>query len=168
VASAAVALAADVLGIVSAATGRLARLGVPRGVRVPIALIEAQPRLRRALAAPRGPVGADLVLAGANAAARSLTGGEGPLAVDAVNRLLQLGELRSRRAVWERKELALHSTGHALPSESHERKPRPVPLPPGPVETVADRISAASFLGAGGILGSLRFPEDTSIGAVPL
>ena len=171
VASAAVALAADVLGIVSATTGRLARLGVPpRGLRAPVAIIEAQPRLRMALAARLGPVGADLVLAVANAAVHGLTEGAGPLAVDAVNRLLQLGELRSRRDVWELNELALHSTGHALPAETHERKPRPVPLPEGPVETVADRISAASVLGAGGILAWTRDPgqaADALLATVP-
>ena len=171
VASAAVALAADVLGIVSATTGRLARLGVPpRGLRAPVAIVEAQPRLRMALAARLGPVGADLVLAVANAAVHGLTEGAGPLAVDAVNRLLQLGELRSRRDVWELNELALHSTGHALPAETHERKPRPVPLPEGPVETVADRISAASVLGAGGILAWTRDPgqaADALLATVP-
>ena len=170
VASAAVALAADAVGIVSAATGRLARFGVPRGVRAPVSFIEAQPRLRLALAARLGPVGADLVLAVANAAAHGLTEGEGPLAVDAVNRVLQLGELRARRDVWERKELARHSAGYPLPAETRQREPRPVPLPPGPVETAADRISAVSLLAAGGILGWTRDPgqaADALLATVP-
>jgi cation-transporting P-type ATPase I len=170
-ASAAVALAADVLGIVSAATGRLARLGAPpRGLRAPIAIIETQPRLRGALGTRLGPVGADLVLAVANAAAHGLTEGAGPLAVDAISRVLQLGELRSRRDVWERMEVALHSTGHALPAETAERKPRPLPLPQGPIEAVADRISAASFLGASGILAWTRDPAqaaDALLATVP-
>ena len=170
-ASAAVALAADVLGIMSAATGRLARLGAPpRGLRAPIAIIETQPRLRAALGARLGPVGADLVLAVANAAAHGLTEGAGPLAVDAISRVLQLGELRSRRDVWERREVALHSTGHALPAETAERKPRPLPLPQGPIEAVADRISAASFLGASGILAWTRDPAqaaDALVATVP-
>ncbi len=171
IASLAVALAADVLGIVSATTGRLARLGAPpRGLRAPIAIIETQPRLRSALGARLGPVGADLLLAVGNAAAHGLTEGAGPLAVDALSRLLQLGELRSRRDVWEQKELELHSTGHPLPAETGERKPRPVPLPQGPIETVADRISAASFLGASGILAWTRDPAlaaDVLLATVP-
>ena len=169
--SAGVALAADVLGIVSAITGRLARFGAPpRGLRAPIAIIETQPRLRAALAVRLGPVGADLVLAVANAAAHGLTEGAGPLAVDALSRVLQLRELRARRDVWEQREMTLHSTEHALPAETAESKPRPVPLPQGPIEKVADGISAASFLGASGVLAWTRDPAqaaDAVLATVP-
>jgi cation-transporting P-type ATPase I len=168
---AATALAADCLGIVFALTGRLARLGTPpRAFRAPIALIDAQPRLRLALARPLGPVGSDLVMAVGNVIAHGLTGGEGPLAVDAAHRVLQLGELQARRAVWERREREVHSAGHGLPAEAPEHVPRPSPIPRGPVEQTADRTSIASLLGAAGILAWTRDPgraADAILATVP-
>jgi cation-transporting ATPase I len=153
------ALAADCLGIVTALTGRVARLGPPpRALRAPLALIDAQPRSRPALARYLGPVGADLVIAITNAVTYGLTEGEVALATDAVQRVLRLGELRAQRAAWARREEELHSTGHGLPVEVHRRLARPCPLPPGPVENVADKISIASLVGAGGILAWTRDP----------
>jgi cation-transporting P-type ATPase I len=171
IAVAATALAADCLGIAAALTGRLARLGTPpRVLRAPLALIDAQPRSRPALALHLGPEGADLVIAIANAIAHGLTEGEVALATDATHRLLRLGELQAQRAAWDRREEELHSTGNGLPAERHRRVPRPSPLPPGPVEDVADKTSIASLLGAGGILAWRRDPgnaADALLATVP-
>lgn len=168
---AATALAMDCLGMVSAVTGRMARLGTPpRAVRAAVSLVDANPRLRQALAERLGPPGADLVLAAANALTHGLTQGEGPLAVDAMHRLLAIGELRAHRAVWERRELELHSTGHPLPAECPEAVPRPAPLPPGPVEKAADITSVGSLLSAGGVLAWTGDPgraADVVLATVP-
>jgi cation-transporting ATPase I len=151
---AAVALAADVAGMASAITARVLRLApLPHAIRVPLVLAEAQPRLREAIAGRAGPPGADLLLALGNAVTHGLTQGYAPLALDAVHRLAQLTELRARERVWAQRERALHETGHPLPSERAAQRPRPVPLPPGPVERAADRTSLAALAGAASVLG---------------
>lgn len=169
--SAAAALAADALGIAVAASSRLLRITpLPRSTRAPLVLVEAQPRLRRAVAARFGPVGGDLLVTVGNAITHGLSEGPAPLAVDGVHRLLQLGELRSRRAVWAQREQALHSTGHALPARRREPGHRPAPLPPGPVESVTDKISLAALIGAGGILAWTGDPgqaASTILATVP-
>jgi cation-transporting ATPase I len=143
-----------VVGIASAVTARALRLTpLPRGIRVPLVLAEAQPRLREAIAGRAGPPGADLLLALGNAITHGLTQGYTPLAVDAAHRLARLIELRARERVWAERERALHATGHPLPSERAPQRPRPVPLPPGPVERTADRTSLAALAAAGGVLG---------------
>lgn len=157
--AAATALAADTAGLATAATARLLRLGrLPRAVRAPLVLAETQPRLRHALAERFGPQGADLLLTLGNAITHALSEGYTPLAVDAARRLLQLIELRSRQAVWARREQALHATGHALPQEKAPEQPRPVPLPPGPVERTADRTSLTALAGAGALAAWARDP----------
>jgi cation-transporting ATPase I len=157
------ALAVDALAMAVAVSGRLTWVRpLPRGVRVPIALVDAQPRLRGALAGRFGPVRTDLFLAVFNAVAQGLTQEPAPLAVDVTYRLLSLGELRARRAVWARKEPELHAEGRALPPETHEPVPRPVPLPGGPIEKTADRASAASLVGAGGVLAWTHDPAKAA------
>ena len=161
--SAVIALGADVVGIAVAASGKFLPLPqVPRAIRAPIVIIEAQPRLRQAVLDRLGPLGGDLALALGNAIAHGLSQGTAPLAVDAVARLIQIGELRSRQAGWARQETALHSTGHALPSESHPRRPRPAPLPAGPVETAGLRTSVAALAGAGAVLAWTGDPGEAA------
>jgi cation-transporting ATPase I len=157
------ALAVDMVAMAVAVSGRLTWVPpLPRGVRVPIALVDAQPRLRGALAGRFGPVRTDLFLAVFNAVAQGLTQEPAPLAVDVTYRLLSLGELRARRAVWARREPELHAEGRALPSETHEPVRRPVPLPGGPIEKTADRASVASLVGAGGVLAWTHDPAKAA------
>jgi cation-transporting ATPase I len=160
IATAATALAADAAGIATAVTARALPLSpLPRSVRTPLAFAQSQPRVRQALAGRVGPAGADLLLALGNAVTHGLSQGYAPLAVDATHRLIQLIELRARQAVWRQQERDLHTTGHALPLERPRQYPRPVPLPPGPVERTADRASLAALAGAGALLGWTREPE---------
>ena len=161
--SAAAVLGADAIGITAASLSRFLRWPtIPPAIRAPIVAVEGQPRLRRAVIGRFGPVGGDLLLALGNVLAHGVSQGPAPLAVDAVWRLIQVGELRSRRAVWTREEAALHSTGHALPGESHVHRPRPVPLPPGPVERAATGTSLAALAGATTVLAWTRDPGEAA------
>ncbi|WP_265737681.1 cation-translocating P-type ATPase [Peterkaempfera bronchialis] len=156
-------LAADCLGLAVAAVRQVTPLpALPPMLRVPVVVADAQPRVRRLLEARLGRAHADMLLGVSNAAVHSLTMGVAPLALDAVQRLLQLSEIRSRQAVWQLREAELVRTGDKLPREAPDPSARPVPLPAGPVETCGDRTSLAALLGAGGLLAWTHSPEQAA------
>ncbi|PWI09007.1 cation-transporting ATPase [Streptomyces sp. NWU339] len=158
-----VSLVADCLGIVVAATGRVTPLPPPSAVlRLPVVVAQTQPRLRRLIEDRLGRAHAETVLAVANAVVHSLTEGMAPLALDALQRVWQLAELRSRRTVWDLRERELVGAGEGLGHHPPERLPRPVPLPAGPVETCGERTSLAGLLGAGGVLGWTHGSEQAA------
>ncbi|REE94991.1 cation-translocating P-type ATPase [Thermomonospora umbrina] len=165
----AIALASDCTAFALAATGRVVRWPrLPRGFRAAVALVDAQPRLRRELEARLGAHGADLALSLGNAVVHGLTQEPGCLAVDALYRAVLLGELAERRAVWCRREEDM--SGAALPAEGLPSTPRPVPLARGPIEKYADRSAVASLIAAGGVLALGRDPgaaADMVLAAVP-
>ncbi|WP_222720359.1 HAD-IC family P-type ATPase [Actinomadura sp. HBU206391] len=130
-----------------------------RGVRAPIAYIEAQPRLWEAIARRIGPVNTELIFGVVNATLNGLSRAPTPLTLDMLFRMIHLSEHRARHAVWVRREPELCSSDEHLPRETHEPVPRPVPLPVGPIERLADRVSIASLLGAGSVLAWTRNPE---------
>lgn len=153
-------LVADCLGLVAAGAVRVTPLrALPPALRVPVVTAEYQPRLRRLLEDRLGPAHAAMVLGVSNAVVHSLTRGMAPLALDAVQRLGQLAEIRGRQAVWYRRESELVGSGEGLPREVLALPPRPVPLPDGPVETCAARTSLAALAGAGGVLAWTRNAE---------
>ena len=159
--SAVVALAADLAGAGLAAAGRVSRLPLlPRAGRLPIVLAESQPRLRAAVENRLGKGPSDLAFQLSNSAAYAATADPFPLAVDVVHRALGLVEARSRRLVWERREPELSSSG--FPSVCAPRQPRPVPLPPGPVEKTSERSSLVALAAAGGVLAWTRDPGRTA------
>ncbi|MCW2872050.1 cation-translocating P-type ATPase [Actinacidiphila oryziradicis] len=153
-------LVTDCLGMVVAATGRLTPLPrFPRYIRVPLVLVDTQPRLRRAVESWLGETHTDTVLAMANAVLHAMTAGVAPLGVDAAQRVLQLAEIRSRQEVWNRREAELVPPGGGLPQRTHEPEPRPEPLPPGPVERGSERTALAGAVAAAGLLAMTREPS---------
>ncbi|MBA4860700.1 cation-translocating P-type ATPase [Streptomyces sp. PSKA54] len=155
-------LAADCLGLVVASLGQAVPWSAPALLRVPVVLAETQPRLRRLLDGRLGRAHAEMVLGVSNAAVHSLTRGMAPLAVDAVQRLWQLAEIRSRQAVWSQRENELVGDGDALPRHAPERARRPAPLPAGPVEACGHKTSLAALLGSGGVLAWTCSPEQAA------
>ncbi|WP_461069225.1 HAD-IC family P-type ATPase [Streptomyces pseudoechinosporeus] len=155
-------LAADCLGLVVAAVGQATPWPAPPMLRMPVVLAETHPRLRRLLEERLGRAHAEMVLGVSNAAVHSLTRGVAPLAVDALQRLWQLAEIRSRQAVWSERESELVGAGEALPPQAPERAPRPAALPAGPVEACGQRTSLAALLGAGGVLAWTGSPEQAA------
>ncbi|MDQ0994614.1 cation-translocating P-type ATPase [Streptomyces sp. V3I7] len=142
-----VSLLADCAGIALAASRRVGPLSA---LPVPVVLTESNPRLRRMLENRLGRPQSDLVLSLAGAVVHSLAQGWAPLALDAVQRTLQLGEISERLAVWRQREAELVGDGDGLAAQRAGLLPRPVPLPDGPVETCADRTSAASVAASAG------------------
>ncbi|MGW5441719.1 HAD-IC family P-type ATPase [Streptomyces asiaticus] len=131
-------------------------------LRIPTVMAELQPRVRGLLESRLGRAHADTLIGVSNAVAHALTRGEAPLALDALQRVLQLAEIRGRQVVWQRREPELVADGDGLPARSHPPTPRPAPLPSGPVETCVDRTSLASLSGAGGLPAWTRDLEQSA------
>ncbi|MGW2325881.1 HAD-IC family P-type ATPase [Streptomyces sp. NPDC001700] len=156
---AATALVADCVGLLTATVRRVTLLpALAPALRVPVVMAEIQPRLRGLLESRLGAAHTTLLIGVSNAAVHALTRGEVPLALDALQRLLQLAEIRGRQTVWRLREPALVPGSDGLPPHSPPGAPRPAPLPAGPVETCVDRTSLASLTGAGGLLAWTRDP----------
>ena len=146
-------LVVDCLALGVAAARRITPLpAFPAALRVPVVIAETQPRLRRLVEERLGRPHAAVVLGVSSAAVHALTEGVAPVALDAVQRVWQLAEIRGRQAVWEQREHELVRGGAGLPPRIGERPARPVPLPPGAVEKCGERTSLAALLGAGGLL----------------
>ncbi|WP_246144530.1 hypothetical protein [Actinacidiphila oryziradicis] len=156
-------LVADCLGLLVAMARWVTPLpALPPGFRVPVVMAETRPQLRRMLEGRLGQPHAEMVLGVSNAAVHALTRGAWPLALDAVQRLWQLAEIRSRQSVWGLREGELLGAGDGLPQKAPERLPRPVPLPAGPVEACGELTSLTALLGAGGLLAWTRSPEQAA------
>jgi hypothetical protein len=152
-----IALAADCIGLWAAAIGRLLGIRpVPPAARALIGIIEAQPRLRRLIETGVGPAGTDVLIGVGSGILQGLSGGIGPLLVTAVAHSQLVAEVRSRRAVWKRREPELCSQQGALPQHPPVKIDRPIPFPTGPVEVFADRVAAGSLLVAGYVLAVTR------------
>ena len=88
-------------GIGAKFAGPLARaLPTHPAVKVPLAIMDGYPRMRRLLERQIGPVGADVLLGVGNATIYGISDGPARPAVDALYRLLLVAELRARQACW--------------------------------------------------------------------
>lgn len=153
--SATVALASGLAGVVLATAGRLSLRALPhQAIRLPVVLAESQPRLRAALENRLGKTHSDLLFQLVDSAAYVATADPFPLTVDVAARVLGLMEARSRRLVWERRALELRAYQSA--PAAAPRPPRPIPLPPGPIENAGERSSIAALVAAGGVLAWTR------------
>ncbi|MGW3494550.1 HAD-IC family P-type ATPase [Streptomyces sp. NPDC001020] len=144
--TAAVALAADVLGAGVAIAGAALRLPhTPRTVTAVVTLLRENPRFRTWLTGRLGRSGMDLTLALANAAAHSAGGTPTALVLDGGLRACQLTERVARAVAFD----ATHDRWSgpervAVPADHH---PRP-PLHNSPTQEYAAHTSVASVLGA--------------------
>jgi cation-transporting ATPase I len=149
------ALAADLAGLAAAVTGRLVRIpALPGSVAAAAVLVDSQPRLRRVLEDRLGTPAADLVLAATNAVTLGLTQGAAALVVDVAQRGQAVSAARARRAAFERRATALWGAERPGRHEPLPAEPRPVAVPPGPVERYADRAGAGSLVAAGVLLAA--------------
>lgn len=156
---AAMTLAADCAGMAVAAAWRVLPLpALPRALRVPVVLAQTQPRVHQMLRRRLGTPHADMLLAVTSAVVHAATAGTMAPAVDAVQRVLKLAEIRGRQQAWHERERDLAGEAAHLRGEVDHQVTRPVPLPAGPVETSADRTGAATLLGAAGVLAWTRSP----------
>ena len=165
------ALAADLAGVSAGLAGWIFRvMPLHPATRVPFAIMESYPRLRGILERRIGPIGADLALSVGNAVVFGLSDGPAKPAVEACHQLLIAAEVRARREAWSRRGPELSRQGGALPGKRPKHAGRPRPLPPGPVETYADRAAFGSLLAAAGVLGLTSQPgraADVIVAGLP-
>jgi cation-transporting ATPase I len=157
------ALAGDIvgvgLGLGVKAVGPLARtLPAHAAVRVPLALMDGYPWLRRQLEKQIGPLGTDMLLGVGNAAMYGLTEGPARPAVDAVYRVLLAAELRSRQDAWAARGPELTETAPRCTLRTPEVGERPAPFPDGPIESYTGQVGKGSLAAAAAVLAATRDP----------
>ena len=134
------------------------------------AFLEHMPRLHRAADAVLGHGTAEVVLAAADAIGQGLTQSPlGPL-VDLAHRNGELRASRARRDLWLAHESLLYAAGPAGHPAPTADEARPVPVPPGVVERLADRELLISIGGAGVSLaatGGLAFGTGLLYAGLP-
>ncbi len=172
-----VALGVDAAAFGFAVAGRLLRLpAVPRAAAAAVALVDHQPRARRALERGLGRTGADLAIGLANAGVAAFSQSPDMILVGVAHRCATLGELLATRAAFTRLEPELGQATRGARSAAlgrlgdvaRERRPRP--LPAGPVERCADRMAAAGLaLGTAtlAVSGSPVLAGDLLLATVP-
>ena len=127
---------------------------VSRHVTLVMALLDSQQWLKDGIEARIGPIGTDLVFSGTSALLHSLTQSPTIPALNAAAAIQQAVEMRARRQVWRRREPEL-CRPEPEDDVSEPLVPpgdRPVPLPPGPIETYRSRLGPIALGGALGLL----------------
>ncbi len=151
----------DLTGVMVATAGGV--FGLPHSseaLRAALALVDAQPRLRRVVEAYLGADRTDLLITLLNAAALALGRGTPSLLVDAGQCSTALLENMSRRAAWQRWAQGPAGATTAAVLEPLVVPPRPCPLPPGPIERFADQAAAGSLAASLATLAGQRRLAD--------
>jgi cation-transporting ATPase I len=130
------------------ATGVLPRPGLARVGNAVAASLDHQPRVRRVLESHLGAPRTDLVLTVGKTTGQVVSGDLGGLLADTGQRLATVRESLAGARSMRRWEELLHRPGTAGITERPEPVDRPCPLPPGPVERLADRTAGVSLTGA--------------------
>ncbi|WFE28634.1 HAD-IC family P-type ATPase [Solwaraspora sp. WMMD791] len=145
-----VSLAGDLIGAGVGALGKVLRLpAMPNEIAALPAAFEHVPQLRAWLRRTLGPVGADLgqalfSTAVAAASQRPLTS-----LTDAVLRASLIAEDAAYHDVWARRVHELHPDADASRAPVLPPPTRPRPLPDGPIEQYAQRMSTMTLVAAG-------------------
>ncbi|WP_051046844.1 cation-translocating P-type ATPase [Nocardia asiatica] len=133
----AIAAVADVAAVGVAALGTLLRLpgrSTPIELAPVIAFVQNQERLRAPLQRRFGVTEVELALGIAAATAGALERQLLSPVVDLVHRVLLLRQERSRAQTFAQLEPVLYATAPPAQPLPEHRAPRPIPLPPGPIE----------------------------------
>ena len=147
-------------GIASLGVGMLLRMGDVERPKINIdlaavlSLVDSMPTVRRVLERRFGPGATDLALSllgSMDAAALQATTGP---AVEMGRRGLRLWEIGARSELFEALEPELCGRPELHEEGACRLEPRPQPIPPGPVESYAEKAVAASLGGFGLAFGS--------------
>ncbi|MGW5686849.1 HAD-IC family P-type ATPase [Nonomuraea sp. NPDC003754] len=164
----ALVLAADALGLaVTGVEWLVHRAPLPSGVAGVAGYLSAVPQLRKVLddSIPACRSWMPMV----NTAIQTLTPGGTGLAIDLVQRTLQIRQSRVQNDVWAEREEEL--TGTPERARAHVRAPdRPRRLPNGPIERHAENVLSGSAIGslAGGVLtGDMQRGLEVALAGLP-
>jgi cation-transporting ATPase I len=125
-----------------------------------LALLDAQRWLTKRMTDRIGPIGTDLAFTGASALLHALTQSPTVPALNAAAAVERALEVLARREVWRRREPELCRPDLADESDEPIAPPgeRPVPLPPGPIESYRSPLGPASLAAAVGLLALTHEP----------
>ena len=151
--AAGLALGADLVGFaVALSTRTIPRSPAVKALTAGVALLDAQPRLRRKLDNHLGAARTDLLITVGNAAAQAINHNAMTLLVDAGQRLGAVVELHEAHRSWHRWETLLHGPSGISISDPLLSENRPKPVPGGPIERFADQAAAGSLLASAATL----------------
>jgi cation-transporting ATPase I len=149
-----IALTAAAIGVGVGLVTRVVRVAPPP-VRAEIgalgALVQESPQLKHLLERRYRPPIVDLGLSVVGDVATAIAAGPVAPIVEAAHRVLRLAEDRNRQAAWVRREAELFDTPGRVPAHAPV-PPRPVPLPPGPVQHYLERSWLGGVAAAGAAL----------------
>jgi cation-transporting ATPase I len=150
----------QVTGLVYATLGR-ALPALPVGYLAPaptlVSLVDAVPWLRAVAEAGIGKPATDTLLGAATAASNASARRSLGLLVDACLRVSLYGETAARRRAWAQWDRVLADRAGAHRAAALYCSPRPVPVPDGPVERLANSSAA---LAVGGYAAALAGSRD--------
>jgi cation-transporting ATPase I len=156
-----IALIADAAGISVSVAGTILRLSpFPIELASAVNFIDGIPRIRHLVEERLGPTMTDVGLSVANALAQGLGAGPFGLAVDMLYRGSAFAESRAEESCFDGLADDLHKPGAMYKPIQH--RPRPVPLPSGPIERYADRAGLASLVGVGGVFLATMDPRRSA------
>nr|WP_245720820.1 cation-translocating P-type ATPase [Nocardia pseudovaccinii] len=159
-----VSAAANAVGLGVALAGRAGGWRrLPTGLNAVVALVDYQPRLRRAVEQRLGTGAADSAIALAAAAAYTVTQQPASLGVEMFIHIAKAAETRAAATLWQCREPRL--AAHARCVDGVRAGDRPTSLPPGPVERHGDRSAVAQAATAPAI-GILTADLDAAASAV--
>lgn len=121
-----------------------------------MSLVDSSPRMRAAAEAGLGRPVTDAVLAIGGAVGQALAQRPIGLLADLGYRLCLNREVNARRQAWQRWERTTADRLSAHRAEPVECPPRARPLPPGPIERVANPASVLALAGYGSVLAVTR------------
>lgn len=158
--AAAIELAGDATAVLLATAGGLLPFGGPlRLLRAAAVLADNQPRLREFVTERLGRTRADLVLTLATALGNAATESVAKLVLDTAQRSFILAEAASAHRQWQCWEAELADRAQAPVADPLPPHQRPAPLPPGPVERVADETAGGALAGALALATGRRFED---------
>ncbi|MFC0436989.1 cation-translocating P-type ATPase [Kutzneria buriramensis] len=152
-ASEAIALGVDLLGLPYAFAGRLLPLPkAPTALSALVAVADYSPRVRGCVEGAVGRPAADALFALTGSVANAMAQVPLLLVNDAWHRGSMIMEGLARQRSWEQWHRALADREGAYDTPPLDRAPRPVPLPAGATDRVADVVTSLGTAGAGATL----------------
>jgi cation-transporting ATPase I len=153
------ALALSVAGAGYAVAGRVLPVpALPASWPVLLSLVDSTPRLRAVVENRLGRPAADALFALGGAAGQALARRPVALLTEAGYRLFLRHEITARRQSWQTWEHAVANRAEVHEAEPMDYSPRPVPIPAGPVEKLADVSAGLTLAGSGAMLATTRDP----------
>ncbi|WP_242190111.1 HAD-IC family P-type ATPase [Saccharopolyspora soli] len=164
-------LGANLAGAVLAGGARLLSLpAVPPSVPAVVSTGESVARVRQPLEARLGKTATDLLFGMTSAAANTLAQRPMNLLAESAYRFCLLRETQAAQRSWSRWESSAGAHPASHRSSPVQVRPRPRPLPAGPVERVANGSALAgpvAFAGAFGLTRSLQRAQAMLVAGAP-